>query len=131
MGPVPLRSRGLRVSACWRWPSASCSFDDAFSGFSNDIVIIVASALMVSAGRGALRHRGTLRSSASSPNLTSKRSQLALLLVLIVAVISAFIKNIGALAIMMPLAFQFARKSGTSPSEIPHAYGVRVRCSAA
>ncbi len=33
------------------------------------------------------------------------------------ALLSAFIKNIGALAIMMPVAFQFARKSGASPSK--------------
>jgi hypothetical protein len=31
-------------------------------------------------------------------------------------VLSAFIKNIGALAIMIPVAFQFARRSNTSPS---------------
>ena len=33
-----------------------------------------------------------------------------------VAFLSAFVKNIGALAIMIPIAFQFARRSGTSPS---------------
>src|SRR5690606_17267333 len=31
-------------------------------------------------------------------------------------VLSAFVKNIGALAIMMPIAFQMARRSGVSPS---------------
>jgi di/tricarboxylate transporter len=35
---------------------------------------------------------------------------------IVVAVLSAFIKNIGALAIMMPVAFQFSRRSGKSPS---------------
>jgi Na+/H+ antiporter NhaD/arsenite permease-like protein len=39
------------------------------------------------------------------------------LLMIVVAVFSAFIKNIGALAIMMPIAFQFAKKSGVSPSK--------------
>ena len=34
----------------------------------------------------------------------------------VVTVLSAFVKNIGALAIMMPIAFQMARKSGVSPS---------------
>jgi di/tricarboxylate transporter len=38
------------------------------------------------------------------------------LLVVTVAVLSAFVKNIGALAIMTPIAFQFARRSNTSPS---------------
>ena len=90
-------------------------FDRAFSGFSDDIVIIVGSALMVSA---AVARSGIVNLAVKRffPNLTSGRSQLALLLVS-VAVLSAFIKNIGALAIMMPLAFQFARKSGTPASK--------------
>src|SRR5688572_26487697 len=49
------------------------------------------------------------------PELNSVRAQLALLVV-VVAVLSAFVKNIGALAIMIPIAFQFARRSNTSPS---------------
>ena len=90
-------------------------FDKAFSGFSDDIVIIVGSALMVSA---AVARSGIVNLAVKRffPNLTSKQSQLALLLVS-VAVLSAFIKNIGALAIMMPLAFQFAKKSGTPASK--------------
>ena len=38
------------------------------------------------------------------------------MLIVAVAVMSAFVKNIGALAIMMPIAFQMARASGTSLS---------------
>ena len=90
-------------------------FDKAFSGFSDDIVIIVASALLVSA---AVARSGIVNLVVKRffPNLISKQSQLALLLVS-VAVLSAFIKNIGALAIMMPLAFQFAKKSNTPASK--------------
>ena len=36
--------------------------------------------------------------------------------VITVAVLSAFVKNIGALAMMIPIAFQFARRSNVSPS---------------
>ena len=52
------------------------------------------------------------------------RAQLALLVV-VVTVLSAFVKNIGALAIMIPIAFQFARRSGVSPSVflMPMAFG--------
>ena len=50
-----------------------------------------------------------------APNVSARARQLALLVV-VVAVLSAFVKNIGALAIMIPIAFQFARRSGTSPS---------------
>ncbi|MCM2290786.1 SLC13 family permease [Allorhizobium sp. BGMRC 0089] len=88
--------------------------DKAFSGFSDDIVIIVGSALVVSAG---VARSGVVDAVIKRffPDLTSLRAQM-LLLVLTVTVLSAFIKNIGALAIMMPVAFQFARKSGTRVS---------------
>ena len=89
-------------------------FEEAFSGFSDDIVIIVGSALVVSA---AVARSGIVDIAIKKffPNLTSIRTQLALLM--IVAVLSAFIKNIGALAIMMPVAFQFSKRSGISPSK--------------
>ncbi|MEN3147719.1 SLC13 family permease [Neorhizobium sp. IRAMC:178] len=88
--------------------------DKAFSGFSDDIVIIVGSALVVSAG---VARSGIVDGAIKKffPNLNTLHTQLALLMIA-VAVLSAFIKNIGALAIMMPVAFQFARKSGASPS---------------
>jgi di/tricarboxylate transporter len=87
---------------------------EAFSGFSDDIVIIVGSALLVSAGvaRSGIMDYALRR---YLPDLTTIRLQIALL-VIVVAVLSAFVKNIGALAIMMPIAFQFARRSNTSPS---------------
>ena len=89
--------------------------DEAFSGFSDDIVIIVGSALVVSA---AVARSGIVDIAIKKffPNLNSVRTQLALLMIA-VAVLSAFIKNIGALAIMMPVAFQFSRRSGVSPSK--------------
>ncbi|MCV0397703.1 MAG: SLC13 family permease [Rhizobiaceae bacterium] len=89
-------------------------FDEAFSGFSDDIVIIVGSALLVSAGvaRSGIMEVAIQR---FVPDLANVRIQI-LLLVVIVAVMSAIVKNIGALAIMIPIAFQFARRSKVSPS---------------
>ncbi|HEY4201043.1 MAG TPA: SLC13 family permease [Devosiaceae bacterium] len=86
----------------------------AFSGFSDDIVIIVGSALVVS---GAVAKSGIMEAALQrlAPNVTSPRIQL-LLLVGTVTVLSAFVKNIGALAIMIPIAFQMARRSGVTPS---------------
>jgi di/tricarboxylate transporter len=86
----------------------------AFSGFSNDIVIIVGAALLVSAGvsRSGITEFAIKR---LAPNVTGVHGQLALL-VIAVGVMSAFIKNIGALAIMIPIAFQFADRSKVSPS---------------
>lgn len=98
-------------------------FEDAFKGFSDDIVIIVGSALLVSAG---VARSGIVQAAIErfAPNLSSVRMQITLLVVT-VTVLSAFIKNIGALAIMMPIAFQFARRSGVSPSQflMPMAFG--------
>ncbi|RWM73134.1 MAG: SLC13 family permease [Mesorhizobium sp.] len=98
-------------------------FDEAFSGFSDDIVIIVGSALLVSAG---IARSGIMEVAIKRfvPNLSGVRSQLALL-VIVVTILSAFVKNIGALAIMIPIAFQFARRSSVSPSIflMPMAFG--------
>jgi len=86
----------------------------AFSGFSDDIVIIVGSALIVS---GAVARSGIMDMAISrfAPNVSTPRAQL-IVLVLTVTVLSAFVKNIGALAIMIPVALQMAQKSGVSPS---------------
>lgn len=88
--------------------------DAAFSGLSDDIVVIVGSALVVSA---AVARSGIMEVAIRrfAPNVSTPRAQL-IVLVLVVTVLSAFIKNIGALAIMIPIAFQMARKSGVSPS---------------
>jgi di/tricarboxylate transporter len=88
--------------------------DAAFSGFSDDIVIIVGSALIVSA---AVSRSGVMETVLHrlAPNITAPRLQL-IILVAVVAGLSAFVKNIGALAIMIPIAFQMARRSGVSPS---------------
>jgi len=95
----------------------------AFQGFSDDIVIIVASALLVSA---AVAKSGVLEAALNrlAPYLTSTQMQVVVL-VGSVTVLSAFVKNIGALAMMIPVAFQMARRTNTSPSALlmPMAFG--------
>lgn len=87
---------------------------EAFTGFSDDIVIIVGSALVLSAA--VARSRVIERLLARlAPHLGSTQAQVVLLVV-VVAVMSAIIKNIGALAMMLPIAYQLARKGGRSPS---------------
>ncbi|KSV90837.1 permease [Sinorhizobium fredii USDA 205] len=101
-------------------------FDRAFDGFSDDIVIIVGSALIVSAG---VARSGVVDAAIQRflPDVNSVRAQLALLVVT-VTVLSSFIKNIGALAIMIPVAFQFARRSNVQPSVflMPMAFGALI-----
>jgi di/tricarboxylate transporter len=97
--------------------------DRAFSGFSNDILVVVGAALLVSAAVTRSRVIEALLQPIS-PHIDSVRAQL-IALVLITTVLSAFVKNIGALAMMLPVAFQMARKSGVSPSLflMPMAFG--------
>ncbi|PZO79893.1 MAG: SLC13 family permease [Mesorhizobium amorphae] len=98
-------------------------YGEAFTGFSDDIVIIVGSALLVSAGiaRSGIMEYAIQR---FAPGVKTVALQLAIL-VGVVTVLSAFVKNIGALAIMIPIAIQFARRSGVSPSRflMPMAFG--------
>src|SRR5215217_4309141 len=58
-------------------------------------------------------------------DLVAVLALLAAVLVTTVTVLSAFVKNIGALAMMIPVAFQMARRTKTSPSRflMPMAFG--------
>lgn len=95
----------------------------AFSGFGDDIVIIVASALVISA---AIERSGVIEAFLHrvAPKVTSLQGQVVIL-VGAVTVLSIFIKNIGALSMMIPVAFQMARRSKASPSSflMPMAFG--------
>ncbi|WP_294092438.1 SLC13 family permease [Sphingomonas sp.] len=87
---------------------------EAFSGFSDDIVVIVASALVLS---GAVQRSGVIESAmlVLQRRVTRIRSQL-LLLCASVGFASALVKNIGALAMMMPVALQMSKRSNAAPA---------------
>ncbi len=87
---------------------------EAFSGFSDDVVVIVGSALLVSA---AVAKSGVVETAMRPlvPRLRGAATQVPVLAGAVM-VLSAFVKNIGALALFMPVAFQLARRTGTSPS---------------
>jgi di/tricarboxylate transporter len=96
---------------------------EAFRGFGDDIVIIVASALVVSA---AVARSGVMEAILHrvSSHVTSVQGQIVLL-VTAVTILSAFVKNIGALAMMIPVALLVARRLKASPScfLMPMAFG--------
>ena len=98
-------------------------FDKAFTGFSDDIVIIVACALLVSA---AVARSGVVEDALVrvGPYLTTRTIQVAVLVGTVTA-LSAFVKNIGALAMLMPVSIHLARKTNISPSIflMPMAFG--------
>lgn len=95
----------------------------AFSGFGDDVVIIVATALLISAAvarSGAVETvmRPVLR------RLTSAQTQVPALTGA-VTLLSMVTKNVGALAMFIPIAQQTARRTGTSPSSLlmPMSFG--------
>ena len=87
---------------------------EAFTGFSDDIVIIVGSALVISA---AVQRSGMIERALAliAGRVTRIRTQL-FVLTASVGVTSALVKNVGALAMLMPAAFQMAKKNKASPS---------------
>ena len=98
----------------------------AFSGFSNPVIIIIASVLVVSRAIAASNVLdvwiGALLARVKSPSL-----QIGLLTAS-VGYLSAFIKNVGTLGIMMPVAIQAARRSNMPRSAylMPLAFGSLV-----
>ncbi len=88
--------------------------EDAFTGFSDDIVIIVGSALVMSA---AVQRSGFIEAAIGfvSARVQRIRTQL-LILTTTVGIASGLIKNVGALAMLMPAAMQMAKKNEASPS---------------
>lgn len=88
----------------------------AFSGFSDEAVIIIASALVISRGvSGSGIAEELVRRAA--PYLRTTGSQVALFAGA-VGLMSTILKNIGSLAMMLPLALHTARRTETSPSQI-------------
>jgi di/tricarboxylate transporter len=90
--------------------------DRAFSGFADDVVVIVASALLVSA---AVARSGAVERlmRPALPYLKTTATQVPVLAGAVL-VASIFTKNIGALAIFMPVALQVTRRTGTSASAL-------------
>ena len=88
----------------------------AFDGFKNDVVVIIATALVVSA---AFARSGVVEV-VLRPILSrlSKESQQVPVLAAATALLSMTTKNVGALAMLMPVALQQARRTGSSPSRL-------------
>ncbi len=88
--------------------------DKAFLGFGNAAVITVAAILVLSQ---ALVRSGVVQALGEKVDVIAKLEwQRIAMLCGVGATISAFMNNVGALAIVMPIAIGMARRSGTSPS---------------
>ncbi|TVQ69860.1 MAG: SLC13 family permease [Balneolaceae bacterium] len=90
--------------------------DKAFTGFAHPAVITVAAVLLI--GRG-LELSGLVDLLARTMKKAGKNLYVQIsVLSLITALASAFMNNVGALAILMPVAIHVARKNGHPPSAI-------------
>jgi di/tricarboxylate transporter len=97
--------------------------EQAFAGFGHPAVITVAAVLVVSRG---LRNSGVVNLLAKPLLRVGERPFLQIAaLTSLVAALSAFMNNVGALALLMPVAIRMARKNGRSPSLLlmPLAFG--------
>ncbi len=95
----------------------------AFSGFSNPLLPLIASVLVVST---AIGKSGVIeRLLHFIAPLMRSDDLMAFVLVAAVTVLSAMMKNVGALAIFLPVAIQAAERNGRSPSQflMPLAFG--------
>ncbi len=88
----------------------------AFDGFKSDVVIIIASALVVSA---AFQKSGVVELALRPllSRLKTERTQVPVLTAA-TALLSMGSKNVGALAILMPIAQQVSRRTGTAVSRL-------------
>lgn len=88
--------------------------DEAFTGLSDPAVITVALVFILSA---AIRNSGILQRLIRYMQPLLERPDLQVLVfVSIVTVLSAFMNNVGALAIVLPVAIYSAEKAGRSPA---------------
>ncbi len=89
---------------------------EAFSGFSNPVVVTVAAVLALS---GAIGRSGAIEHVLAFMARFSARPALQMFVLCGGCMaISAFMNNVGALAIFLPIALALARTSGRAPSEL-------------
>jgi di/tricarboxylate transporter len=91
--------------------------EEALAGFSAPIVLILAGLFVVGAG---LVHTGVASSLGGWLGRTAGTSEvrITVLLMLLVAVLSAFLSSTGAVAIMLPVVISLARNAELSPSRL-------------
>ena len=123
---ILLATMGLFIWGKWRYDVVALialaisilvgavPFDHAYKGLSNPAVITVAMVMVISK---AITESGILSALVTQSKRWTKNLTLHVtLLTLFTAIISAFMNNVGALALMMPIALQTAYERKRSPS---------------
>ncbi len=89
--------------------------NDAFSGFGHPAVVTVALVLLISKGlqeAGMVSLAGNLFS-----RLTLSENQFLIMIMVIAALLSSFMNNIGAMALLLPITLSVCQKMGWNPSK--------------
>lgn len=90
--------------------------ETSFKGFSHPAIITVASVLVISS---ALINTGAIDKLVVIINKGTNNIQLRIMsLMIITATLSAFMNNVGALAIIMPIAIKIAKDNKIAPSQL-------------
>src|SRR5690606_17831242 len=100
--------------------------DEAFAGFSHPAVVTVACVLILSS---ALLHTGVVDLLAQRVLPTEAGPTITIAaLVGLAALLSSFMNNVGALALLMPIALQIAQRQGIAPGKVlmPLAFGTML-----
>ena len=100
------------------------SVDEALSGFADPIVIIIAGLFVVGAGiyyTGVASAMGRFLAKAGGTSET----RILVLVMLLVALLSAFMSSTGAVAVLLPVVLSLARDAKISPAKLlmPLAFG--------
>jgi len=100
--------------------------DEAVAGFSHPAVVTVACVLILSS---ALLHTGVVDLLAQRVLPTEAGPTITIAaLVGLAALLSSFMNNVGALALLMPIALQIAQRQGIAPGKVlmPLAFGTML-----
>lgn len=100
---------------------------EALAGFADPVVIIIAGLFVVGAGlfyTGVADAMGAWLGRTAGAN----EARIMVLLMLLVALLSAFMSSTGAVAVLLPVAVSLARDARTSPAKLlmPLAYGALI-----
>src|SRR6185312_4353429 len=96
---------------------------EALSGFSNEATVTVAAMFALSIG---IERSGVLEPLSRLLMRIRKPWLLTLALMLAIAPMGAFVKNIALVATFLPLALRVCQRTGTSPARVPMAYAAQM-----
>ncbi|MGL6042990.1 MAG: SLC13 family permease [Sandaracinobacteroides sp.] len=104
------------------------SLQEVFSGFGDPTIIFIASLFVVSAGLEAAGVTAWAGQQLIERAGTESRGRLLVLMMLMVAVLTAMISVNGAVAALLPVVVVLAIRTGTAPSQllIPLAFGAHT-----